>query len=267
MRRPSSGAVCFSLAVTLFAGGCAASRRPVARTAPAVLPSAAELETALDTRRGTLASLRALAHLRYEGPDETSSSREAIVVSRPDRLRVEVLSVFGSVFLLIVDDGALTAYAPRESTVYLGPASPENLWRYTRLGIGVGDVVDLVLGTPPAVSAEGRVEFDDEAGWVRLSQDLPDGTQIVWFSDAAVPVAVEQRGRDGQVRWHASFVDHEDHGGVAIATDTRVELPPWRRSLEIRLEDVDVNPALDHSVFAFHAPPGSKVVNLDSVVD
>jgi len=222
----------------------------------------------LDARRAALESLRALAHLRYDSPEESSTSREAIIVSRPDRLRVEVLSLFGAVFVLTVDDGSITAYAPREATVYQGPASPENLWRYARLGIGVGDVVNVVLGTPPAAPTQhARVDYDADAGRVRLSQDLPDMTQLVWFSDAAVPVAVEQRGRDGEVRWRASFVDHEDHGGVPIATRIRLELPAWQRSMEIRLEDVDVNPALDHSVFALHAPPGSKVVSLDPVVD
>jgi len=130
--------------VSLLAG-CAAHRTVALHPAPAFLPSAAELEAALAARRAGVRSLRALAHLRYRGPEGADTSREAIVVARPDRLRVEVLSVFGSLFVLTADDGALTAYARQEGTVYRGQASPENLWRYARLWLPVNDLVDIVL--------------------------------------------------------------------------------------------------------------------------
>jgi outer membrane lipoprotein-sorting protein len=268
MRRPVLGADGLAAAVSLLSAGCAARRPLVTPAAPAVLPSAADLEAALRARRDAVSGVRALARLRYDSPEESNTSRQAIIVSRPDRLRIEVLSLFGAVFVLTVDDGALTAYAPRERTVYYGPASPENLWRYARLGIPVSDLVDIVLATPPPGQARRTtVEFDPVAGQVRLRRQAGDGSQSVWFSDTAVPVAAERRGPDGQVEWHAAFDDHELRGGLPIATRIRLELPAWRRSMEMALEEIDVNPALEHSVFAFQPPPGSTVVSLDGAVD
>src|SRR5205823_5234338 len=124
----------------LLCSGCAAHRSLAPHLAPAVLPSTTDLQATLAARRDAVRSLRALARLRYRDPAESNSSREAIVVARPDRLRVEVLSVFGSVFVLTADDGALTAYARQEDTVYRGQASPENLWRYARLWLPVADL-------------------------------------------------------------------------------------------------------------------------------
>lgn len=261
----------FSILFPLFAfvvAGCAATRTAVPHPAPATLPSAAELHAALAARRDAVQSLRALAHLRYRAPDESNNSREAIVVARPDRLRVEVLSMFGSLFVLTADDGVMTAYARRENTVYQGHATSENLWRYARLALPVDALVDIVLGTP-ALQADRnpQVSFDEHAQSIRLRQSTGAGTQVVWFSEAGLPVAAEEQRPDGQAEWRATFTDYENHGSVPVATHIALELPLWGRSLEIALEDVDLNPKLDQSVFAFQTPPGSKVVDLDRLTD
>jgi hypothetical protein len=268
MRRLYLGAVFPAVAVGLLCAGCAAKRAPTPRLAPAVLPAALDLEAALRARRDALRSLRALARLRYQAPEDSGTSREAIVVARPDRLRVEVLSLFGSVFVLTADNGEIRAYAREERTLYRGSASPQNLWRYARLGLPVSDLVALVLGTPPPRQGQRpQVGFDADTGWVRLLQQLDEGVQIVWFSDAALPVAAEQRGADDHAQWRATFSDYEVHDGVPVATHIGIEWPPEQRSMQIALEQVDVNPALDNSIFALQAPPGSKVVDLDPVAD
>jgi hypothetical protein len=233
-----------------------------------VLPSAAELEAVLAARRDAVHSLRALARLRYREAGESVSSREAIVVARPDRVRVEVLSLFGAAFLLVVDNGWMTAYARDEDTVYRGQASPENLQRYVRLGLPVGELVDLVLGTPPPQPGQrAQVSFDAAAGWIRLRRELGSGAQTVWFSTATLPAATEEFGADGVTRWRATFADYQDHGGVPVAAHIGLDVPAWSQSLDITLQDIELNPPLDHSTFAFQAPPGSKVVDLHSVAN
>jgi outer membrane biogenesis lipoprotein LolB len=235
---------------------------------PLALPSAAQLQAVLAQHRLRVHSLRALAHIRYRDPQESNTSREAIVVARPDRLRVEVLSLFGSVFVLAADGGALTAYARQENTVYRGRASSENLWRYVGLTLPVHDLVELVLGTPPPRQAEkAHVSFDAASGSIRLQEDLARGTQLVWFSPAALLLGAEEQGTDGQTQWRATFGEYEDLNGFALATHIALEVPEWHRSVEIALEDIDLNPKLDPAVFAVQIPPGSKVVDLDAVAD
>src|SRR5262249_29976826 len=152
-----------------------------------------------------------------------------------DRIRIEVLSVFGSVFVLTAEDGMLTAYARQEDTVYRGHASPENLWRYARLWLPVTDLVDLVLGTPPLRPARRapQVAFDATTGALRLWQDLEPGAQVAWFSEAGLPLAVEERGSDGQPLWHASFSQFENHAGVSLATRVGLDVPAWSRTIDL----------------------------------
>ena len=249
---------------------CACTTLPRAGTprAPAVLPSAEHLARLLRDRRAAVQSLRALAHLHYRDPHESSSSREALIVDRPDRVRVEVLSVFGSLFVLTAENGAIAAYARQEDTVYRGRASSENLSRYARLWMPIPDLVDLVLGTPPMrPSAQERVTFDSQMGAVRWWRALDRGAQVVWFSDKALPVAAEELGSDGSARWQATYAAYEQHEEVPIATQIRFELPTQERVLDLTLDDVDINPALDESVFDLQVPPGSKVINIDTVAN
>jgi outer membrane lipoprotein-sorting protein len=265
------GAVCRATVVLLILtgllAGCTAMRPVVPRAARATLPSVAELEAALAARRDTVRSMRALTRLRYHDPDQSVTSREAIVVARPDRVRVEVLSMFGTVFLLVADDGQMTAYARNENTVYRGQASPQNLQHYVRLGLPLDELVDVVLGTPPPGDGRAEVSFDEAAGAIRLRRLAATGTETVWFSDATLPVAAEEVGADGAAHWRATFAAYEDHDGIPIATHIGIELPIWSQSMEIALQDVEVNPTLDHSAFAFEAPSGSKVVELRPLAD
>ncbi|MBP1686172.1 MAG: hypothetical protein H6Q33_2315 [Deltaproteobacteria bacterium] len=255
-----------AVALGIVSAGCASLRRPSTPLPPARLPSAAELETVLANRRETVRSLRALSRLRYRDADQSTSARQVLIVARPDRLRVEVTSLFGAVFVLTADDGALTAY--KDNTFYRGEASPENLRRYIHIGLPVRELVDIVLGTPPPrLGRHSAVSFDPQAGAVRLWQDLAHGALLVWFSEADLPVAAEERGVDGQPQWRATFGDYEQRNGCPVATRIGLEVPLAHRSLQMTLEDVDLNPVLDRSVFALQTPPGSKVVSLDAIAD
>lgn len=246
----------------LLVAGCTA-RQPAPRpVAPDRLPTVFEVDSILSERRNALRGLRALARLHYRHPDGSNSSREAIAVARPDRMRVEVLSLFGAVFVLTARDGRFAAYARQENTVYQGTASPENMWRYARIGLPVVDLVDLVLGTPPQrTEVWSHVSFDEETGWVQLSQELEAGIQAVWF-EGALPQAAEYRDEFGEIQWRAYFSEYRAFGPIPVATRIRLEVPDADHSVEIALTDIDVNPEIDAAIFAVDIPAGSTVVEL-----
>lgn len=261
--RRAAGAWSLALAASTVLVGCAATRPPITYPPPAVLPSAAELDAVLASRRTALHSLRALARLQYHDAHQSVAARQAIVVARPDRLRIEVLSLFGSAFLLVTDAGRMTAYARDENTVYRGLASPENLRQYVHLGLPVADLIDIVLGTPqPHPESRAEVAFEATTGAIRLHESWDHGGQSIWFSNVSLPIATEERNGDGETEWRATFAEYKEHRGIPIATRIDLTLPRSSQSMELTLRDIDVNPVLDDSVFAFDAPAGSAVVEL-----
>lgn len=249
--------VCLSLAA------CTAQKPAKPGPPPTTLPTAAQLLDSLATRRDSVRGLRALAKLRYRHPDGSTTSNEAIVVSRPDRLRVEVLSLFGAVFVLTTESGDFTAYVRQENTIYRGDASPENMWRYARIGLPVVDLIDLMLGTPPQREAVwSHVSYDGTTGWTQLSQELDPGIQVVWV-DAGLPQAAEYRDAHGDIEWRVLFEEYNTVADVPIATRIRLEVPDAEHSVEISLTDVDLNPELPSDTFHFADPPGSRVEKID----
>jgi hypothetical protein len=246
-----------------LAGGCAAVQPPAPPALAPPLPDAATLAQAIERQRLARTSLRALARVKYSGPEETGRARQVVLVERPARLRFEVLSAFGSVFVLTADNGTLAAYVPKESTVYRGRASRRNLERYARVDLSVPDAVELLLGTPPA--RDGRnavVSFEAASDSIALWREVEDGAQVVWFNRALQPVATEERGADGTARWRARFgafaADHAE-----LPARIAIELPADRR-IELELSEIEVNPVLAGPLFTFVTPPGAHDVLLDA---
>src|SRR5439155_294411 len=79
----------------------------------------------LAARRAAITSLRARARLKSGVTGLWT--REALLVRRPDAVRIDVLSPFGLALAVGVQGPLLWAYPPAESTRYEGSASAANL--------------------------------------------------------------------------------------------------------------------------------------------
>lgn len=251
------------LATAVALAGCATRPAPRPIAVGGARADAAAIVAADAARRTAVRSLRAWARLSYESPDESRRAKQLLVAERPDRLRLEIFSPFGAVFVLAAADGALAAYDRGAKTVYRGAASADNLRRYTQMDLPVTGAVDLLLGTPPIdAAAPGVVTADGDT--IELWRETADGgARVVWYSAALEPLRYEERDRDGRVRLRAAYGGYTAVDGVPVATQLQIDLPPSQQRIGIALSDVEVNPPLADAVFAFHTPAGSAIVDLD----
>jgi len=252
-------------AVTL--AGCALHEPP--KPAPVTgLPAdasvlAGQIAARLRERRSRLHSLRSLAQLTYRAPGQTAQrAKHVIIAQRPDRLRFEVYSLLGSLFVLTARDGALTAYLPRESTVYRGTASRANLSRYTHVDLSVSNTIDLLLGTPPLLGDGGAYVTADD-GLLRFTQVGRAHSHSAWFDATLQLQRYESTTRSGTVDIRASFAKYRSVDGVPMATQLILELPASGERIEIALRDPEVNPAVPDSLFSLTVPADSRQVDLD----
>ncbi len=251
-----------ALATVVLLAGCATrpAPGPVAGFA-GPLPTAAQLAAALDARRAQVRALRAWARLRYTAPEESRSAKQLLIAERPDRLRLELFSPFGAVFVLSAADGALSAWDRGEKVVYRGVASAANLRRYTQMDVAVPTAVDLLLGTPPLPAGGGQVSADGAA--IRLWQDDDAGVTATWFNAAFEPLRYERHARDGRVLLRATFDGWAPSGDARLPMQLGIELPPTQRRIEITLSEPEVNPPLAAAAFALATPDGSRDIGLD----
>ncbi len=247
--------------VAVLLQGCFATRPssvPPART----LPSAAQLLESMRSRRDQLRGLRTLARVRYRSPRGNESARNVLAVERPDRLRIEVVSILGSMLIMTSASGTFSAYVPRESTVYRGTASIENLSPYLPVDISVPGIIDHVLATP-ALSADGRVAVDWDAGLIRVSHSGSDGGWHAYFRDIQTPAAYREVDRDGHTTIEAVYDDIDDSGAMPIARRITVRFPATQESLEISMKDPEINPALSSRLFSITPPANTREIDLD----
>ena len=84
----------------LALAGCSPRRfEPPSPATSIDLPAGSDLLGSLRARRDSIRGLRALARLTYTVEGDSRRARQILVAERPDRLRLEVLSPFGTVFV------------------------------------------------------------------------------------------------------------------------------------------------------------------------
>jgi hypothetical protein len=241
-------------AVALLAG--CALRAPGPRP---VQPATAEaLLARLDARRASVTSLRARARLR--AGLEGVWTREAVLVRRPDSVRVDVLTPFGLALAVGTAGERLWAYPPGEGVRYEGSASPENLTRFLGAPIEPEAVVDILLGLPPARRATGTpvLTLTPEREY-RLVLPLADGEQTIWFAGDTLAVTRAEERRAEAAPLLVSFSEYRE--GFPHVLD--VGVPGQDTSVRLAYEAVEANAPVEAHLFA--PPPAPRVVPLDRV--
>ena len=210
----------------------------------------------LAARRAAVTSLRARARLR--SGLQGLWTRQALIVDRPDRIRVDVLTPMGLALALGTGNARLWAYQPAERVRYEGGATPQNLVRLLGAPLALGDVVDILLGLPPARVATGPPSVTATPEGQRLTLPLKGGEQRIWFTPSTLDVVrAEEEGRDGVVL-RVSFGDHED--GFPRVLD--VESPQRGEPVRLHYDAVELNPEVAAALFA--PPPAERVLPLEA---
>lgn len=254
------------LATVVALAGCAARPAPAPPAPRGPLPGLPALRAADAARRDAVRALRAWARLAYVSPEESRRARQLLIAARPDRLRLEIFSPFGAVFVLAAADGSLAAYDREASVVYRGAASAANLQRYTQVELPVPRAVELLLATPP-LDPTAPATLGADGDLVVVRQTPPDGgARLTWFSAQLEPVRYEERDAAGAVRFRATYERYEDVDGIRLPLVVRFELPPSAQRIEVTLSDVELNPPLAGTAFALQTPAGSREVDLEREV-
>jgi hypothetical protein len=227
---------------------------------PAVAPG--DLLERVKTCGAAIDTVRGLAKVRLTNADRTLSLSQVLLAAYPDRLRTESLSPFGSPLLILASDGRdLDVLLPGEGRFLHGPASAENLRRFTRLPLLLTDLVGLLLYRPPLFPWQGIHGGSEGADRYRLFLDGPENRRQVFTFDAALRLtgAAYYRGRD--------LLLEVDYGNFLTPApiyprQAELHLPAYGVEATIRFSDVTLNADLPAERFRLQPPPGVKVEDM-----
>ena len=188
---------------------------PAARRARACRRRSDRRRRSRAPRATALRSVRA----RWRGsatsrPRSRAAPSSCSIAERPDRLRFEILSPFGAVFVLTAADGALAAWARSESTVYRGSAlAPRTCSAMRRSTCRSPRAVDLLCSARRRWHGDATASCRQTTAAIELWQDGGDAAcRSCWF----------ERRRSSRCATSSATAD----GQRAAARDASASTPP-----------------------------------------
>jgi outer membrane biogenesis lipoprotein LolB len=243
----------FSLMVPiLILVGCAAPRPQLP---PAPEPQALLQRLALTGQRWQQLDAAAKVGIQREG--KYFSTQQFMLLEKPDRLRVDVLSLFSQLALqLTVDQGELQVFL--NTTVpgqfYRGPASDELLARFTRLPLAASELVRLLLYDPPQSEYQTiRVEMGEDRYLLRLT--LGDREQQFLFDDQLqLRRCLYLRSAEPLLIVDYAKIDEAD----AFPRRIQIEMPVQQTRVTLNLTEVRLNQPAKAGRFKL-SPPANAI--------
>jgi len=224
------------------------------RLGPARETSADELVAGIEARRAAVTSLR--ARMRVRSGLAGMWVRQAVLVQRPTAIRIDVLSPFGLALALGTEGHTLWAFPPQQGIRYEGPASPANFARLFGTPLGVADLVDVLLGVPPARVAIERPTLDRSGDEYVLTIQFRGGTQLVHYALDTLRITRIEERREGAPPIEVAFGDYRDD--FARTLDLKGETGV---TASIAFDDVERNAAIPPT--AFEPPAATRVLPLE----
>jgi outer membrane lipoprotein-sorting protein len=221
-----------------------------------------EMLRRLGERADRLGSLRSLASVHYQGKDGKGKVQEAIVIQRPDRLRLETLSSFGVVLVVTANGERVAGFDPRENLFVHGKSSRENLLRLTRIPLGLREITGLLLGLPPVPIQEN---WEAKENTLRRALSAGGSETVAFHPKLGLPVQWERSHADGETELSASFSDFTSTPEGPFPLKISLEAPGQHKRIEIRYQEPELNVTLPPQLFVQEKPQNARELPIESV--
>lgn len=259
---PSAAIVLLAI-LAFIAAGCSTTAKP---PAPPQLAApqweSAKLIESIGQRRQQFRSLRALARVNYAGPEGKHGFEEAVLVQRPDRLRLETLTLLGAILIVTANGQEIIGYHPREGIMVRGRSSKENLLRYTQIPLELEEITSLLLGLPP-VEPSAPWRQDGNSLIFSLNGRIKDS--LAFESQLPVPTRWQRFNGGGALELTARFSEYITTPAGLFPSKIDVDAPLQGRKLEIRFQDPEFNATIPAESFSQQKLPHVQEFPIDII--
>jgi outer membrane lipoprotein-sorting protein len=214
-------------------------------------------------RSYTHAGLQALAEVQLRRGKDKQSSTQALHVQAPYHLRAEVYNFMGQMMVMLTANGArLQAYVPSRKTLYSGMATRQRMEQFAYVPLMPADMVALLLQRlPSGVMQLARVE---KGTGNRLRFIISDHQEYVVGFDADQVRRIAYTELDGEV-FSITYAPEApiNMEGDSFPRKMVLEIPAQELTLDIELEDVQLNPDIEPDLFEIKERAGVKSLLLE----
>lgn len=240
----------------------ACAPRPVAPIPIAApLISAERLFERLDENAAAFSSLEGIAKVRIDQAGKSQSITEIVISEKPDRLRLETLSPFGTPLLLMATDGKeIDVLVPGEGKLYRGEATLGNLQRLTRLPLQLTDLVHLLLYQVPVIAHESHSVTPMDEGGVLLTLHGADGRRQELSFDSLLRLTDSAYYREEELLLKAGY-GRFTNGSHPFPTSASMAMPATDTEATVAFSEVRTNVVIPEERFRLKAPEGVQILS------
>lgn len=249
-------------AVTFGLFGCATVAPPPESKLPAPAWEASKLIESLTQRGRQFSSMRSLAQVDYAGPDGKQGFQEAVLVQRPDRLRLETLTFLGAILIVTANNKEIIGYHPREGVFVRGERTKDNLRRYTQIPLELEEITTLLMGLPPV---ESSAPWKQEGNALVFSPNGRKRDMVTFESQQPVPTKWERFNADGKVELSAQFSNYISTAGGLFPLRIVFEANLQKKKVEIKYQEPELNAAIPADLFSQQKPANAQEVPIEAV--
>lgn len=243
-------------------GACTTVTPPAAPKPPVPQWEPDKLTESQKQRNEKFRSLRALAQVDYAGPEGKHGFQEAVIVQRPDRLRLETLTFLGAILIFTANDKEILGYHPREGVFVRAQPTGENLRRYTQISLELQEITMLLMGLPPV---DAGAPWKQEGNTLIFSSNGGKRDVLTFELHEPVPTQWERFNAEGQVEMSTRFNDYVSTAAGLFPQTVMSEAPLQKKKLSIRYKEPELNAAIPPEQFTQQIPAHAKEVPIEAV--
>jgi hypothetical protein len=206
-------------------------------------------------------SVRTLAKVDYAGPEGKHGFQEAVLVQRPDRLRLETLSYLGAILIVTANPKEIIGYHPREGVFVRGARTKENMLRYTQIPLELDEITSLLIGLPPVGASTPK----QEGNTLIYSSNGHKKDAVTFESQQAVPTKWERFNANGAVEISARFSDYISTSAGPFPSKITIEAHLQKKKVELRYQEPELNATLPSDLFTQQKPAHAQELPIEAI--
>jgi hypothetical protein len=250
------------LATALGFAGCATVTPPPTPQLPAPEWDRTKLIDSMSQRVQQFRSIKTLAQVDYSGPDGKHGFQEAVLVQRPDRLRLETLSFLGAILIVTANSKELVGYHPREGIFVRGDRTKDNLRRYTQIPLDLEEITMLLIGLPPV---DPNTPADQNKNALIFSSKDGKRDVVAFESQQPVPTKWERLNASGSVELSAEVSDYIQTPAGLFPSQIVFAANLQRKKIQIRYQQPEINATISPELFSQQKPANVQEVPIEAI--
>lgn len=211
-------------------------------------------------------SMQAFADVEINALGKKYSTSLAVVVKKPQFLRIESIPLIGTPDLfLTADEHQMKVFLPREGAFYIGKPSAENLGRFLPVQLPLADVPFLFMGqmTRPGKPMQWIIGARD-GHVIRIDGNSGGARDIsVWIDAKVSRIVKTQLFTGGELNYTFSYQDYTGGKADAIPKKIVISSEKYQADVTIRYRDIEYPVKGEEDLFNLTVPKGISPRHLD----